>query len=149
MQYIRIQLYQATFDLKSLCALSTKQKWKRLSVDAPPALCPPCQYTCPKVSQQAYLQCMIWFDVVTSRCYILWLHGVTSCDTTCHDREATQVNLSETPKITVLNMATLTFDLWPMTYDLDLRTHPRYYLGPSSYQFLGSYLQPFSLESAN
>ncbi len=37
---------------------------------------------------------------------------------------------------------------WPLTYDLDHRTWPRFYLGQCPYQFLSPYLKWFSCESA-
>ncbi len=52
------------FCLDGSCAL----EWKRLDVDCPPAACPPCQYSCPKTSNQVMTSC----DVMMS--HITWHH---------------------------------------------------------------------------
>ena len=54
-------------------------------------------------------------DIVTSWCDIIWRpFGMTEC---------TNINPSETLDITFLNLATLTFDLWPWPANSDRYTH--------------------------
>ncbi len=61
-----------------------------------PGSCPPCQFSCPKTSR----------DVMMSHHNVMWCHMTWQS-------ESSQVNLSETTKITIFNLATLAFDLWP------------------------------------
>ena len=79
---------------RSLIRYVITGKWKRLSVDGPPASCPPCQYSCPIV-----------LLTLISSVYI-------SC--TC----MTQVNPWKSPKIMCFKLAALTYDLdiWTHLY---------------------------------
>ncbi len=53
-----------------------KLKWKRLNVDVPPAPCPPCQYSCPKVV--SILAQKSSRDVKTSHHNVTWCHDVVA-----------------------------------------------------------------------
>ena len=98
-------------------------------------LCPTCQYYWQKSSN----------DVMTSRRDITWHHAVTPHDIIWYNKvNLAQVTLSENPKIMFFILAT-----WPLTYDLDLQTYPRYCQGESFHQILSPYLQWFSQKSAN
>ncbi len=78
-----------------------KDKWKRLSVDTPPASCPPCHYFCPK-------------DLLT---LIGTSRDVTAVwhDMLCHNKvDCTLIFTFYMPrKSRFFDLVTLAFDLWP------------------------------------
>ncbi len=80
-------------------------KWKRLSVDEPSHDVPSLSIFLPKSRQRMSRR------HVTSWSYTTWCHMIWQS-------EPAQVNLSENPKITFFNLATLTFDLWPWPLNL-------------------------------
>ncbi len=66
-------------------------------------------------------------------------------DVTSYTRILYQVNqIRKTWKLRFLTLWP-----WPLTYDLDYQTWPRFHQGQPSYQFLGRYAKRFSRESAH
>ena len=82
-------------------------------------------------------------NVTAWRHVTLWRRGVTSYDILCHGREIVQsrnhLKLRNSP---FCNLVTLTFDL-------GLRTHPRYYQDQCLHQILELYAKRFSRESVH
>ncbi len=91
---------------------------------------------------------IMWRHTVTS-----WRRTVTSCDVMTSCRDVTScvmtnwlcvIHPAETSEITFFSA----WRPWPLTYDLDLQTHLRYYQGQCLNQILGLYVKWFSRESA-
>ncbi len=85
-----------------------------------------------------------------------WRHSITSCDIIMPRRdimwqhmlwqsESTLANPSETVKSRLFSR----WWSWPLTYDLDLQTRPRYLQCQSSCRILGLYVKEFGRESAD
>ncbi len=86
---------------------------------------------------------------------MVWRHTMTSCDimmsrhdNTWHLMSWQRVCMGQ-PIRSFENPRFSTWRPWPLTYNLDLRTHARYYQGTYLYQILGPYFEPFSQESAD
>ena len=97
-------------------------KWKRVSVDAPPASCPPCHYFCPKDLLTLIIASMTsrWRHMTS--CDVMWRH-VTSqqCDMTYYVITKWTVH-SFSPFICLENHVFWPgdLDLWPMTLSIKL-----------------------------
>ncbi len=94
-----------------------------------------------------YIECQVIqrHDVIAWRHVTLWRHGLTSYDVLCHGREI----LQNQNHLKFRNSRFSTWWPWPLTYDLDLQTHPRYYQGQCLHQILGPYVKRFSRESVH
>ena len=88
----------------------------------PPASCPLCQCFCRKMS---------WCDITTSWCDVTWRCDVMAWRqmTSCHDRMCKDLTHQKLRKSRFS-----TWWPWPLTYDLDLQSHLRYYQGQSIHQ---------------
>ena len=106
----------------------------------PPATCPPCQYSCPEVVKGCQ-DVMPWCHVTS------WHHTMMSHDVKSHHK----IDLGNLYRSHYQKVRKSRFSKswpWPLTYDLDLQTRPRYYQGQCLYQFSGPYVKPFNRESA-
>ena len=95
----------------------------------PPATCPLYRYICLNVIK--WCQDVILWHHVTS-----WRHVVTSHDVLCHNKKALS-NLHRSHHKNIRKSRFSKWRPWPLTYDLDLRTRPRYYQRQCPCQILG------------
>ena len=112
-----------------LCSMKTPERWH------PSRVVPSLSVSCPKVIKGCQ-DVTPWRHPMTMSYGVKW-HGKMNLF---------NLHRSQHQKVWKSRFSTR----WPspLTYDLDLQTHPRCYQGQTSHQILGSYLKHFDRESA-
>ena len=99
--------------------------WKRLRINGLPVSCPLCQKSFPKTANDITM----WHQMASQH------HTMLSQNIIWHDK----VNLRRF----------FTWWPWPLTYDLEHRTHPKSYQGPPLCRNLRPFVTRFSRERAD